>query len=84
MESSIAVFLKRWLACELPPTEAVHGSARTPAPPHALPILRARPQPHPTTPPRSLQNPAHATNTLWPRMPARWLACCHCAANLPG
>ena len=50
MESSIAVFLKRWLACELPPTEAVHGSARTPAPPPALPTLCARPQPHP--PPR--------------------------------
>ena len=27
MESSIAVFLKRRLACELPPTEAVRGSA---------------------------------------------------------
>ena len=33
MESSIAVFLKRWLACELPPTEAAHGSARTPVHP---------------------------------------------------
>ena len=46
MESSIAVFLKRWLACELLPTEAVHGSTRTPAPP-ALPALRVWPQPPP-------------------------------------
>ena len=37
MESSIAVFLKRWLACEQPPTEAVHDTAHTPA------QLRCRP-----------------------------------------
>ena len=27
MESSIAVFLKRWIACELPPTIAMQHSA---------------------------------------------------------
>ena len=27
MESSIAVFLKRWQACELPPTKIVHAFA---------------------------------------------------------
>ena len=53
MESSIAVFLKRWLACELPPTEAVHGSAHTPAPPlHCPPCGRGHsPTPHPAAEP---------------------------------
>ena len=47
MESSIAVFLKRRLACELPPTEAVCGSAHTQQQRHCI-ARTTRAATHPT------------------------------------
>ena len=81
MESSIAVFLKRWLACELPPTEAVCGSARTPAQlQHTHGVSGHRRG----AIARSPRTPARATSTKRQLLQLDWRGYRQCTANLPG
>ena len=60
MESSIAVFLKRWQACELPPTGVVAGQHTK----HSLSPPRAPPSVWwPPAPARNRYPPTHHTQS---------------------